>query len=300
MLRRITIAELDSPHDNPRFDALVGPVRVGDSSIVPELQKKEADTVRNFLKFSTILAISILSSACHKAVALPLAAAPPVTPAPLALPPTIALTADRTSILPGDSVTLRWQSDRAASVTIDNSIGNVELNGVRQVRPQTSTSYVAIARGPGGTASSQGVRVSVNVAQPAVRPATPPGRDVPARMPTLAEQFQTAMQNVLFDYDKSTINSSEIPKLQSAAQWLLHNPSVRLTVEGNADERGGQEYNIALGDERAAAVKRYLSEHGVTMSRIEAVSYGEERPLCREENEACWRKNRRAQFAMRP
>ena len=256
--------------------------------------------MRNLLKLSTILAIAILSSACHKAVAVPRAAASPVTPATPALPPTIALTADRTSILPGDTVTLRWQSDRATSVTIDNTIGNVELNGSRQVKPQTSTSYVAVARGDGGTASSQGVRISVNVGQPAVQPAPPPTRAVPAPTPTLAEQFQTAMQNILFDYDKSTINSSEFPKLQSASEWLLHNPSVRLTVEGNADERGGQEYNIALGDERAAAVKRYLSEHGVTISRIDAVSYGEERPLCSEENEACWRKNRRAQFTMKP
>ena len=69
---------------------------------------------------------------------------------------------------------------------------------------------------------------------------------------------------------------------------------------GNADERGSQEYNIALGDERAAAVRKYLSDQGVPEARMEAISYGEERPLCREPNEDCRQKNRRAQFVMKP
>ena len=85
-----------------------------------------------------------------------------------------------------------------------------------------------------------------------------------------------------------------------AAQWLIDNQAVRFTIEGNADERGSQEYNIALGDERAAAVKKYLAAEGVLPSRMDALSYGEERPLCREENETCWQKNRRAQFTMKP
>jgi peptidoglycan-associated lipoprotein len=108
------------------------------------------------------------------------------------------------------------------------------------------------------------------------------------------------MQNILFDYDQALIRVSELPKLQMAAQWLIDNQAIRFTIEGNADERGSQEYNIALGDERAAVVKKYLADHGVLASRMNALSYGEERPLCREDNERCWQRNRRAQFTMNP
>jgi peptidoglycan-associated lipoprotein len=127
-----------------------------------------------------------------------------------------------------------------------------------------------------------------------------PIRAQPTRTATLAEQFETAMQNILFEYDQALIRTTEIPKLQSATQFLIANPSVQLIVEGNADERGSQEYNIALGDERAAVVKKYFVDHGVTSSRLDALSYGEERPLCRQETEGCWQRNRRAQFTMKP
>jgi peptidoglycan-associated lipoprotein len=108
------------------------------------------------------------------------------------------------------------------------------------------------------------------------------------------------MQTILFEYDKSSIPTSEFPKLEASAEWLAKNTSVRLTIEGNADERGSQEYNVALGDERATAVKKYLADRGVPQSRMETLSYGEEKPVCRDENESCWQKNRRAQFVMKP
>jgi peptidoglycan-associated lipoprotein len=108
------------------------------------------------------------------------------------------------------------------------------------------------------------------------------------------------MVPVLFDYDKSTIRPSEETKLIGMANWLKQNPTVRLTVEGHADERGGQEYNVALGDDRAASVKRYLMGQGVGETRIIATSYGEERPICRLETEDCWQQNRRAAFVRNP
>jgi peptidoglycan-associated lipoprotein len=238
---------------------------------------------------------------CRKATAtLPVAAAPPV-PAPQPVPPpTITLSADRTTITAGQAVTLSWQSTNATGVTLDNAIGNVATAGTRQVSPQTTTSYTATARGAGGTAASAAVRVTVNVipppvAQPAV---TRPAQPAPA--PSLSEQFQTVMQNILFDYDEWAIRASEFPKLQSAAEWLARNPSVRFTIEGNADDRGSQEYNIALGDERAASVLSFLADRGITKSRMDAISYGEERPLCRDQREQCWEKNRRAQFVLKP
>jgi peptidoglycan-associated lipoprotein len=183
-------------------------------------------------------------------------------------------------------------------VSLDNAIGNVSLNGDRQVNPQTSTSYIATARSNAGVAASS-VRITVNVIPPAATPVkgvTPQ----PARVPTLAEQFQAAMQNILFDYDSSQIRSAEIPKLRTAAEFLIRNPTLRFTIQGNADERGSQEYNIALGDERAAAVKQFLVHEGVQAPQANTISYGEERPLCLEQVEACWQRNRRAQFDMRP
>ena len=244
--------------------------------------------------------LGFVSASCHKAVsAPPLAAAPPPPSQPPA-PPTIALSADRTTITAGQTVTLTWQSTNSTTVTLDNAIGTVATSGSRQVTPQTSAAYTATARGAGGTATSSAVRITVNVIPPTAAQPAPTRQPQRDRFPTLADQFQTAMQSIFFDYDKSAIRSSEFPKLEASAQWLAKNTSVRLTIEGNADERGSQEYNIALGDERAAAVKKYLADHGVLESRMGIVSYGEERPVCHDETENCWQKNRRAQFVMKP
>jgi len=244
-----------------------------------------------FLSFSVIV-----FSGCHKTTAAPPFAAAPTAPTP-ALPPTIGLTSDRTTITAGETVTLSWQSTNATTVALDNAIGNVATSGIRQVSPRVSTSYTALAQGVGGTATSSAVRITVTLPPPR---GDEPRRSQATRTPTLAEQFQAAMQNILFDYDQASIPVTELPRLRMAAQWLIDNQAVRFTIEGNADERGSQEYNIALGDERAAAVKKYLAAEGVLPSRMDALSYGEERPLCREENETCWQKNRRAQFTMKP
>jgi peptidoglycan-associated lipoprotein len=244
--------------------------------------------------------LGFVSASCHKAVsAPPLAAAPPPPSQPPA-PPTIALSADRTTITAGQTVTLTWQSTNSTTVTLDNAIGTDATSGSRQVTPQTSAAYTATARGAGGTATSSAVRITVNVIPPTAAQPAPTRQPQRDRFPTLADQFQTAMQSIFFDYDKSAIRSSEFPKLEASAQWLAKNTSVRLTIEGNADERGSQEYNIALGDERAAAVKKYLADHGVLESRMGIVSYGEEKPVCHDETENCWQKNRRAQFVMKP
>lgn len=239
----------------------------------------------------------IVFPGCHKTVAAPPIATAPSPPTP-ALLPMIGLTADRTAITTGETVTLSWQSSNARTVALDNAIGNVATSGTRQVSPRVTTSYTALAQGAGGTASSSTVRIAVN--SPPPRRDESPRPSEGARIRTLPEQFQAAMQNILFDYDQALIRVSELPKLQMAAQWLIDNQAIRFTIEGNADERGSQEYNIALGDERAAVVKKYLADHGVLASRMNALSYGEERPLCREDNERCWQRNRRAQFTMNP
>jgi peptidoglycan-associated lipoprotein len=108
------------------------------------------------------------------------------------------------------------------------------------------------------------------------------------------------MVPILFDYDKSTIRQGEESKLLNNAAWLKQNPTVRFRIEGHADERGSQEYNIALGDERAATVKKFLAGQGIAENRMDTISYGEERPACREQSEGCFQQNRRAAFVRIP
>ena len=188
--------------------------------------------------FVLFMLLGFVSAGCHKAVSAPPVAAAPPPPSQPPAPPTIALSADRTTITAGQSVTLTWQSTNSTTVTLDNAIGTVATSGSRQVTPQMSATYTAAARGAGGTATSSPVRITVNVIPPAAVQPVPSRQPQPVRLPTLAEQFQTAKQSILFDYDKSSIRSSEFPKLETSAQWLAKNSSVRLTIEGNGDERG--------------------------------------------------------------
>jgi peptidoglycan-associated lipoprotein len=108
------------------------------------------------------------------------------------------------------------------------------------------------------------------------------------------------MQTILFDYDKADIRPDQMSKLQTASAFLKQNPNLRFTVEGHCDERGSEEYNLALGDRRANAVKQFLISQGIGESRLSSVSYGEERPVCREQTEACFQSNRRGSFTKIP
>ena len=264
------------------------------------------------LKRSSILilfTLALVSFGCHKNTPVPQPTSvitPPPPPAPVgptAPAPTITLRADNTAITAGQSATLTYTATNATTVTIQPGVGAVQpaTTGTRQVTPNAATTYTATAVGPGGTASSAGVTITVNPARVATPTPAPPPAPVPVNnRPTLAQIFSQTMEPILFDYDKSNIRSDQEPKLLRIASWLKQNAGVRFTIEGHADERGGQEYNIALGDDRAAAVKKYLAGQGVTEVRMATQSYGEERPICREMTEECWQRNRRGAFVMQP
>jgi peptidoglycan-associated lipoprotein len=98
---------------------------------------------------------------------------------------------------------------------------------------------------------------------------------------------------VHFAYDEYNIEATDKAILQRQAAWLQKYPMVRVTIEGHCDERGTREYNLALGARRANAVKDYLAGSGVSMARLDTISYGKERPICTESNESCWAQNRR-------
>jgi peptidoglycan-associated lipoprotein len=238
-----------------------------------------------FLILSTVVAVACRRS--QPPAPQPTATAPPPPPPPA---PTITIRAEPATIERGGSTTLQWEARNASSVAIAPEVGNVPLTGNRSVSPTSSVSYTATATGPGGTASDV-ARVTVNVPPP------PPKPDEPKRPPVTSDDiFEKQVRDVFFDYDKADIRPDMVAILQGNANWLRANPNVLFTIEGHCDERGSQEYNIGLGDRRANAVREFLIAQGIPASRMTTVSYGEERPVCRDQTEECYYRNRRAHF----
>lgn len=106
--------------------------------------------------------------------------------------------------------------------------------------------------------------------------------------------------DVYFDFDRSELRAEAREQLSRNGNWLRDNPGYDVTIEGHCDERGTNEYNLALGDRRAASARDYLVSLGIDAGRMSTISYGEERPVCTESAESCWQQNRRAHFVVRP
>jgi peptidoglycan-associated lipoprotein len=200
----------------------------------------------------------------------------------------VTLQANPSTINKGDAATLSWSSTNATQLTISPEVGAVAPEGSTKVTPSESTTYTVTASGPGGTADST-VRVTVGAAPP-----PPP----PATNATLEEMFMKEVQDAYFDLDKADIRSDARAALAKTGDFLRNYPQVKVVVEGHCDERGSTEYNLALGDRRAAAVKQYLVSLGIGADRMSTVSYGKEKPFCTESNEDCWQRNRRGHFVM--
>ncbi len=105
---------------------------------------------------------------------------------------------------------------------------------------------------------------------------------------------QGPLRDINFDFDRADLRPDARDILKSNAAWLKANPQAKVEIEGHCDERGTNEYNLALGAKRAESVKRYLMDLGISPNILSTISYGEELPLCKEQNEACRAKNRRA------
>lgn len=129
----------------------------------------------------------------------------------------------------------------------------------------------------------------------AAAPAPPPAASVTSSiLPGSAEDLRVNVgDTVHFALDQYNVEESDRALLGRQAAWLQRYPSVRVTIEGHADERGTREYNLALGARRANAVKEYLVSQGVSTGRVETISYGKERPICTSSDEGCWSQNRR-------
>lgn len=112
------------------------------------------------------------------------------------------------------------------------------------------------------------------------------------------EEKPGPLQDVFFEFDQWTIQADSRAILEKDAKWLESNPQVKIQIEGHSDERGTDEYNLALGERRAKSVVNFLTNLGVNPSQISFISYGEEKGFCSEKNEACYQKNRRAHFVV--
>jgi peptidoglycan-associated lipoprotein len=235
--------------------------------------------------FGILLAILALSAACKKPA--PVAPTPPPpAAAPPPAQPTVNLQASPGTIQRGQSSTLSWSSTNATSLTVSPGVGNVAAQGSQTVSPIDSTTYTITATGPGGTANAN-ARVTVTVPPP---PA--------ARQSSLQELFDQQVKDAFFDYDKADIRADAQTNLSQTAQFLRAYPQVKVVIEGHCDERGSTEYNLALGDRRAAATKQFLVSLGISADRMETVSYGKERPFCTASTEDCWQQNRRGHVIM--
>lgn len=106
------------------------------------------------------------------------------------------------------------------------------------------------------------------------------------------------LRNIYFDFDRYNLHMDAREALKANAEWLKSHPSVRAEIEGHCDERGTNEYNLALGAKRAQVAKDYLVTLGISPDRLSTISYGEEAPVCREQTEECWQENRNDRFAI--
>ena len=127
-----------------------------------------------------------------------------------------------------------------------------------------------------------------------------PGGGPPGTAPSPMQYTPAAsLQDIHFDFDRYDIRPADAKILDDNAKWMKANARALVLIEGHCDERGTNEYNLALGERRAKAAMSYLVSQGVQANRIALISYGKERPQCTEKNEACWAKNRRARFQVK-
>ena len=240
---------------------------------------------RSLYRAALLVALSMvaLTAGCHHKPPPP--PPPPPGQAPAPARPTVTLQASPSSINKGESATLSWNSTDATELTIAPEVGAVTAQGSTKVTPSDSTTYTITATGPGGSAGATAT-VTVNAPPP------PP----PPKGPSDDELFLREVRDAYFDYDKADIRPDARAALSKTGDFLKNYPRFKVTIEGHCDERGSTEYNLALGDRRATAVKQYLVSLGVSADRLSTVSFGKEKPFCNESNESCWQQNRRGHF----
>ena len=160
-------------------------------------------------------------------------------------------------------------------------------------KPETASS--SASQSPAGQGS-----VKEQAARQGQRAEAPSSLEALRRGESATTPASSPLKEIYFDFDRYDLRADARAILKSNAEWLKGNPSVRIEIEGHCDERGTNEYNLALGAKRAQAAKDYLASLGIAVNRLSTISYGEEVPVCKEHNEECWQKNRRDRFVIVP
>jgi peptidoglycan-associated lipoprotein len=248
-------------------------------------ETKEIEVFRPFrIAVPVLLLIALVAvSGCKKKIPpTPVATAPPPAPSP-----TANLSASPSTVNAGERVVLTWNTANASTISIDG-IGTVTASGSKTVTPGGSTTYHLVARGDGGTADAS-AHVNVNMPQAAAAPASSMSD---------ADEFKANIRDVYFDYDKYSIRSDAQTVLAKDASYLASHPRVKILIGGYCDERGSEEYNLALGENRASSAQKALEEAGVAANRIRVISYGKDKQFCMQDTESCYQENRRDGFSM--
>ncbi|MGH7410182.1 MAG: OmpA family protein [Candidatus Methylomirabilis sp.] len=191
--------------------------------------------------------------------------------------PTVSLSASPASIQQGQCATLLWSSANAASASIDQGVGSVDLAGLRQVCPSSTTQYTIAAVGDGG---SRAASTTVTVT-------TPPAPMVIDRLAI----------HVNFDFDKAIVRDADISELQKALGFVKKYAGYKISIEGHTDSIGTDQYNQRLSERRAVAVREYLLKHRVANgSRITSAGYGESKPIADNSTDKGRLENRRVEI----
>jgi len=239
----------------------------------------------SLLSFALTLAVALLLvTGCAKKPVTAKVQAPPPPPQP-----TVTLNVYPADITQGQSAKLTWEAQNATKMTLEPLGNNVDSNGSQTVNPSESTTYRIVATGPGGSSDAT-ARLTVNAAPAPVASSEP--------SPTLEELFARNVKDAFFAYDSYNLDDETTQILASDARFLQQHPELKFTVVGHCDERGSEEYNLALGASRAEAVKQALAAQGVESQRVATNSVGKEQPFCSESNEECWHLNRRGHFTL--
>ncbi len=244
------------------------------------------------LRKSALLGLCILAAAFAGCNKKPVSATPPsAAPIPSPVTPTVTLNASPSSIKAGGTARLSWSSTNATDLDIEPGVGKVAPQGTTPVMPLTSTTYTITATGSGGTATASAL-VSIG----GTGGGTSSGPLPSAGSAGVSELFAQNVKDAYFDLDSSDLRDDARDALTKDAEFLRSYSNVHVSIEGHCDERGSTEYNLGLGQRRAAAAKNYLISLGISADRIDTTSWGKERPFCTEQTEACWQQNRRAHF----
>ena len=195
----------------------------------------------------------------------------------------------------GESAILRWTATEADRVEIDHNIGPVLASGRIKLFPDETTTYRLVAFGPGGTAEKEVIVTVLKEGFP------PPSGEDDTSLTTLQARFNHFIKPVFFAFDSAQLSRQARIGLEGNLQWFMRaeNSQLRILIQGHCDQRGSQEYNLALGDSRAQTVRFYLIENGLDPKRVEAVTLGEERPFSLGTQESDHALNRRAHFVLR-